>query len=139
MLQYHLVSTYIYKKKKNSHYRQQFFTHNIRGVNTDERSSAFKEVAIVRHPRIGEYTFGFITSTVVLRKTSGEELCCVYIPTNHLYLGYILPMNSKDVMRPNLSVREGIGMSFTIKKNTASGIFLRITVAKDKKLIRIIQ
>ncbi|CAA3002703.1 LIKE COV 3-like [Olea europaea subsp. europaea] len=108
-------------------------------ISPDERSSAFKEVAIVRHPRIGQYTFGFITSTVVLQKTSGEELCCVHIPTNHLYLGYILPMNSKDVMRPNLSVREGIGMSFTIKKNTASGIFLRITVAKDKKLIRIIQ
>ncbi|KAL2456173.1 Protein LIKE COV 3 [Forsythia ovata] len=78
-------------------------------ISPDESSSAFKEVAIVRHPRIGEYTFGFITSTVVLQKTSGEEeLCCVYIPTNHLYLGDILLMNSKDVMRPNLSVREGI-------------------------------
>lgn len=78
-------------------------------ISPDESSSAFKEVAILRHPRIGEYTFGFITSTVVLQKTSGEEeLCCVYIPTNHLYLGDILLMNSKDVMRPNLSVREGI-------------------------------
>ncbi|CAI9777828.1 unnamed protein product [Fraxinus pennsylvanica] len=78
-------------------------------ISPDESSSAFKEVAILRHPRIGEYTFGFITSTVVLQKTSGEEeLCCVYIPTNHLYLGDILLMNSKDVIRPNLSVREGI-------------------------------
>ncbi|XP_011097112.1 protein LIKE COV 3 isoform X2 [Sesamum indicum] len=37
-----------------------------------------------------------------------EELCCVYVPTNHLYLGDILLINSKDVLRPNLSVREGI-------------------------------
>lgn len=76
----------------------------------DQNSHAFKEVAIVRHPRIGEYALGFITSSVILRKSSGsEELCCVYIPTNHLYLGDIFLINSKDIMRPNLSVREGIG------------------------------
>lgn len=77
---------------------------------SDQTSQAFKEVAIVRHPRIGEYAIGFITSTVILRKSSGaEELCCVYVPTNHLYLGDIFLINSKDIMRPNLSVREGIG------------------------------
>ncbi|KAF5961315.1 hypothetical protein HYC85_002524 [Camellia sinensis] len=75
----------------------------------DQGSHAFKEVAIIRHPRIGEYAFGFITSTVILRKSSGaEELCCVYVPSNHLYLGDIFLINSKDIMRPNLSVREGI-------------------------------
>ncbi|KAK3011622.1 hypothetical protein RJ639_011124 [Escallonia herrerae] len=75
----------------------------------NQNSHAFKEVAIIRHPRLGEYAFGFITSTVILSKSSGaEELCCVYVPTNHLYLGDILLINSKDVMRPNLSVREGI-------------------------------
>jgi len=34
---------------------------------TDQNTTAFKEVAIIRHPRIGEYAFGFITSTVVLQ------------------------------------------------------------------------
>ncbi|CDP02032.1 unnamed protein product [Coffea canephora] len=78
-------------------------------ISPDQNSHAFKEVAIVRHPRIGEYALGFITSSVILRKSSGsEELCCVYIPTNHLYLGDIFLINSKDIMRPNLSVREGI-------------------------------
>jgi len=38
-----------------------------------------------------------------------EDLCCVYVPTNHLYIGDIFLVNSKDVIRPNLSVREGIG------------------------------
>lgn len=75
----------------------------------DQGSHAFKEVAIIRHPRIGEYAFGFITSTVILRKPSGvEELCCVYVPTNHLYLGDVFLISSKDILRPNLSVREGI-------------------------------
>jgi hypothetical protein len=38
-----------------------------------------------------------------------EELCCVYVPTNHLYIGDIFLVTAKDVIRPNLSVREGIG------------------------------
>lgn len=37
-------------------------------------------------------------------------MCCVYVPTNHLYIGDIFLVNSNDVIRPNLSVREGIGM-----------------------------
>ncbi|CAN4080051.1 unnamed protein product [Withania somnifera] len=74
-------------------------------ISPDKTSHAFKEVAIIRHPRLGEYAFGFITSTVILHKnTDAEELSCVYVPTNHLYLGDIFLVNSKDVMRPNISV-----------------------------------
>ncbi|KAI3443778.1 hypothetical protein Pfo_000443 [Paulownia fortunei] len=78
-------------------------------ISPDQNTQAFKEVAIIRHPRIGEYAFGFITSSVALQSYSGEEeLCCVYVPTNHLYIGDIFLVNAKDVIRPNLSVREGI-------------------------------
>ncbi|KAF3446305.1 hypothetical protein FNV43_RR11484 [Rhamnella rubrinervis] len=78
-------------------------------ISPDQSSNAFKEVAIIRHPRIGEYAFGFITSTVILQRSTGEEeLCCIYVPSNHLYLGDIFLISSKDILRPNLSVREGI-------------------------------
>ncbi|XP_024395459.1 protein LIKE COV 1 isoform X2 [Physcomitrium patens] len=78
-------------------------------ISPDQNTQAFKEVAIIRHPRIGEYAFGFITSTLVLQNESGdEELCSIYVPTNHLYIGDIFLVNSKDVIRPSLSVREGI-------------------------------
>lgn len=78
-------------------------------ISPDQNTRAFKEVAIIRHPRIGEYAFGFITSSVTLQNYSGEEeLCCVYVPTNHLYIGDIFLVHAKDVIRPNLSVREGI-------------------------------
>ncbi|KAE8651326.1 protein LIKE COV 1 isoform X1 [Cucumis sativus] len=78
-------------------------------ISPDQTSHAFKEVAIIRHPRAGEYAFGFITSSVILqRRMEEEELYCVYVPTNHLYLGDIFLMSSKDILRPNLSVREGI-------------------------------
>jgi len=33
----------------------------------DQNTTAFKEVAIISHPRVGEYAFGFITSTMVLQ------------------------------------------------------------------------
>ncbi|XP_020530367.1 protein LIKE COV 3 isoform X1 [Amborella trichopoda] len=79
-------------------------------ISPDQNSHAFKEVTIVRHPRVGEYAIGFITSTVILRSGIGaEELCCVYIPTNHLYIGDIFLISTKDIIRPNLSVREAIG------------------------------
>ncbi|KAH9711463.1 protein LIKE COV 3 [Citrus sinensis] len=75
----------------------------------DQKTKAFKEVAIIRHPRIGESAIGFITSTLILHGSSGqEELCCVFVPTNHLYIGDIVFISSKDILRPNLSVREGI-------------------------------
>lgn len=83
---------------------------------TDQSTNAFKEVAIIRHPRIGEYAFGFITSSVILQRNVGEEeLTCVYVPSNHLYMGDIFLISSNDIIRPNLSVREGIGMVFKFK------------------------
>ncbi|KAK6938798.1 Protein CONTINUOUS VASCULAR RING 1-like [Dillenia turbinata] len=79
-------------------------------ISPDQNSNAFKEVAIIRHPRMGEYAFGFITSTVVLQINVdlSEELCCVFVPTNHLYIGDTFLLSSKDILRPNLSVREAI-------------------------------
>ncbi|XP_062223567.1 protein CONTINUOUS VASCULAR RING 1-like isoform X3 [Phragmites australis] len=36
-------------------------------ISPDQNKHAFKEVVIIRHPRIGEYAFGFITSEVLLQ------------------------------------------------------------------------
>ncbi|KAF8754428.1 hypothetical protein HU200_011476 [Digitaria exilis] len=76
-----------------------------------QSSRAFKEVVIIRHPRIGEYALGFITSTVALRGAGvrgDQDLACVYVPTNNLYLGDIFLMSRADVIIPDLSVREAI-------------------------------
>ncbi|KAL0351617.1 UNVERIFIED_CONTAM: protein LIKE COV 2 [Sesamum calycinum] len=78
-------------------------------ISPDQNTTAFKEVAIIRHPRLGEIAFGFITSSVVLQRDNrDEELCSVYVPTNHLYIGDVFLVESKDIIRPNLSIREGI-------------------------------
>ncbi|KAJ6405491.1 hypothetical protein OIU84_013455 [Salix udensis] len=84
-------------------------------ISPDQNTTAFKEVAIIRHPRHGEYAFGFITSSLVLQRENGdEELCSVYVPTNHLYIGDVFLVNSEEIIRPNLSVREGIEIIVSI-------------------------
>ncbi|KAJ6685209.1 PROTEIN LIKE COV 2 [Salix purpurea] len=84
-------------------------------ISPDQNTTAFKEVAIIRHPRHGEYAFGFITSSLVLQREDGdEELCSVYVPTNHLYIGDVFLVNSEEIIRPNLSVREGIEIIVSI-------------------------
>ncbi|KAG8495587.1 hypothetical protein CXB51_013323 [Gossypium anomalum] len=99
-------------------------------ISPDQSSQAFKEVAIIKHPRIGEYAFGFITSSVTLQKFCGEEeLCCVYVPTNHLYIGDIFLINTQDVIRPNLSVREGIG-----KGSSSFVVVVMVCMKKERNL-----
>ena len=42
-------------------------------------------------------------------ESGDEELYNVYVPMNHLYIGDIFLLNSKDIIQPNLFVHEGIG------------------------------
>ena len=49
-------------------------------VSPDEATNSFRECVLVRHPRHGEYAFGFITGQTLLQSpTEGDlELFCVY-------------------------------------------------------------
>ncbi|KAL9264967.1 hypothetical protein AKJ16_DCAP22205 [Drosera capensis] len=81
-------------------------------ISPDQNTTAFKEVGIIRHPRVGEYAFGFITSSVVLQMDEGdEELCSVFVPTNHLYIGDIFLINSKDIIREGIEIIVSGGMT----------------------------
>eukprot|EP01023_Acetabularia_acetabulum_P062134 TRINITY_DN759_c0_g2_i3.p1 TRINITY_DN759_c0_g2~~TRINITY_DN759_c0_g2_i3.p1 ORF type:complete len:261 (-),score=32.23 TRINITY_DN759_c0_g2_i3:252-1034(-) len=75
----------------------------------NESAKAFKECVIIKHPRNGEFAFGFITGECSLQ-TEGIDykLFSVYVPTNHVYLGDVVLMQEKDIQHPNLSVREGL-------------------------------
>ncbi|KAM4131263.1 hypothetical protein ACJW30_01G164200 [Castanea mollissima] len=84
-------------------------------ISPDQNTTAFKEVAIIRHPRVGEYAIGFITSSVVLQRDEGDvELCSVYVPTNHLYIGDVFLVNSEEIIWPNLSIRECIEIIISV-------------------------
>lgn len=60
------------------------------------------------------------------RENGDEELCSVYVPTNHLYIGDVFLVNSEEIIRPNLSIREGIGILTFL----ASISFLKLRVGK---------
>ena len=53
--------------------------------------------------------FLFLSNCHMQVESGDEKLCSVYVPTNHLYIGDIFLVNSKDIIWPNLYVREGIG------------------------------
>ena len=39
-----------------------------------------------------------------------RELCTVYIPTNHLYVGDVVVLPTEDVLETDLSVEDGISL-----------------------------
>ncbi len=48
-------------------------------------------------------------SVSLLQMPQGEQkLFSVYVPTNHVYVGDIFLLASEDIIKPNLSVREGL-------------------------------
>ncbi|KAI7729814.1 hypothetical protein M8C21_003810 [Ambrosia artemisiifolia] len=104
-------------------------------ISPDQNTTAFKEVAIIRHPRLGEYAIGFITSSVVLQRENGdEELCSVFVPTNHLYIGDVFLVNSDEIIRPNLSIREGIEIIVSVGMSMPQSIspIERVPPANDR-------
>ena len=38
------------------------------------------------------------------------QLFSVYVPTNHIYVGDVFLLGKQDIIKVNLSVREGLGM-----------------------------
>lgn len=58
--------------------------------------------------------FGLFFFPPFQKEDEDEELCSVFVPTNHLYIGDIFLVNTKEIIRPNLSIREGIGMFYLV-------------------------
>ena len=77
----------------------------------DPRSrEAFKRFVLARLP--GRTTPGFLTGSFTLTHSDGtqQELCTVYIPTNHLYVGDVVVLAAEDVIETDLSVEDGISV-----------------------------
>uniref|UniRef100_A0A061R4Q7 Integral membrane protein n=1 Tax=Tetraselmis sp. GSL018 TaxID=582737 RepID=A0A061R4Q7_9CHLO len=85
-------------------------------VNPDNgQAKAFKECVIIRHPRHGEYAFAFITGETTLQRPSDDmKLFSVYVPTNHVYVGDVFLLQDSDIIRTNISVREGLEIVVSI-------------------------
>ena len=72
--------------------------------------SAFKKFVIVEYPRQGMHAFGFLTKECVIKDDDGDEQCynTVFIPTNHLYLGFIGLFKKDEVIFTDISMEDGV-------------------------------
>jgi uncharacterized membrane protein len=82
----------------------------ISGIGGPGSENAFKRFVLARLP--GRTTPGFLTGTFTLRFADGREheVCTVYVPTNHLYVGDVVVLPLDDVIETDLSVEDGISL-----------------------------
>ena len=82
----------------------------LSGFGKPESQGAFKRFVFARLP--GRTTPGFVTSTFRFQRADNTsyELCAVYIPTNHLYVGDVVVIPKEDVIDTDLTVEDGVGI-----------------------------
>ena len=69
----------------------------------------FKSVVLVEYPRPGVYSLGFVTRKVSLETGDGlRPMVCVYVPTNHMYIGDSILVPADKVLVTGLSQQDGI-------------------------------
>jgi uncharacterized membrane protein len=82
----------------------------LSGIGRPGSENAFKRFVLARLP--GRTTPGFLTGSFTFRRKDGEEhqVCTVYVPTNHLYVGDVVVLPASDVIETDLSVEDGVSL-----------------------------
>jgi uncharacterized membrane protein len=82
----------------------------LSGIGGPGAEHAFKRFVLARMP--GRTAPGFLTGTFTLRLKDGraQEVCTVYVPTNHLYVGDVVVLPAEDVIETDLSVEDGVSL-----------------------------
>ena len=81
----------------------------LAGFGKEDSQSAFQRFVFAKLP--GRMMPGFVTARFTLTHADKTvELCAVYVPTNHLYVGDVLILRRKDVIDTDLSVEDGVSM-----------------------------
>jgi uncharacterized membrane protein len=82
----------------------------LSGIGGPGSENAFQRFVLARLP--GRTTPGFLTGTFTLRQKDGSEreVCTVYVPTNHLYVGDVVVLPASDVIETDLSVEDGMSL-----------------------------
>ncbi len=76
---------------------------------SSERSQSLKDVVLIEYPRSGVYSLGFVTQELELKtRHQHSTMISVFIPTNHLYLGFTTIVDKSEVIATGLTVQEGI-------------------------------
>ncbi len=82
----------------------------LAGFGKEDSASAFQRFVFASLP--GRTAPGFVMGTFRLTRADNTqyELCTVYIPTNHLYVGDVVVLPVADIIDTNLTVEDGVSM-----------------------------
>lgn len=81
----------------------------VADVFSPSKKAAFRRVVLVEYPRPEVYSLGFVTNELSLEKDGeGRPLACVFIPTNHMYIGDFILVPAARVIPTSLSLQDGI-------------------------------
>jgi uncharacterized membrane protein len=77
--------------------------------------SGFKEFVLVRNLSGEGYDGGFLTGEFTLSQQSGsrQDLCVIFIPSNHLYLGAIHIVDRARIVRTTLTLHDGVTLALS--------------------------
>ncbi|MCX5758823.1 MAG: DUF502 domain-containing protein, partial [Candidatus Hydrogenedentes bacterium] len=74
---------------------------------SSEAGNSFRQVVMIEYPMPGRFAIGFIANEHAGRHENGT-LITVFLPSNHLHLGYLVVMPVRDVMPLDLTVEEAL-------------------------------
>jgi uncharacterized membrane protein len=82
----------------------------LSGIGGPGSENAFQRFVLARLP--GRTTPGFLTGSFTLKLRDGREheVCTVYVPTNHLYVGDVVVLPASDVIETDLTVEDGMSL-----------------------------
>ena len=82
----------------------------LAGFGKEDAQNVFQRFVFARLP--GRVTPGFVTATFNLTRLDNtvNQLCIVYIPTNHLYVGDVVVLPIEDLIDTSLSVEDGVSL-----------------------------
>jgi len=90
----------------------------LEGFGKDSSDAAFKRFVLARLP--GRTTPGFLTGEFTLRRKDGStrQMCTVYVPTNHLYVGDVVVVSEADVIETDISLEDGVSFILSMGAST---------------------
>ncbi|OGS38858.1 MAG: hypothetical protein A2506_07750, partial [Elusimicrobia bacterium RIFOXYD12_FULL_66_9] len=73
-----------------------------------DSASDFRGVVLIEYPRPEVYSLGFVTNELTLGEgAKARRMVCVYVPTNHIYVGDHVLVPVEKVFATGLSQRDG--------------------------------
>jgi uncharacterized membrane protein len=98
---------------------------------SSETGNAFRQVVMIEYPMPGRFAVGFVANERAGSDENGT-LVTVFLPSNHLHLGYLVVMPARDVIPLDLDVEEAL------KLIVSCGIVVPEQIAiRDRKQVRI--